>query len=56
MKSRGSLCRKEHRCDCARPDRTLSVLQQNLKGGSTGGLTWIIPVAEKSNVRERYIY
>ena len=25
-------CRKEHRCDCARTDRSLSMLEQNLKG------------------------
>ena len=25
-------CRQEHRCDCVRTDRNLSMLEQNLKG------------------------
>ena len=25
-------CRQEHRCDCVRTDRNLSVLEQNVKG------------------------
>ena len=46
-------CRQEHRCDCVRTDRNLSMLEQNLKG-QYRKLTWIIPVAEKRNVGERY--
>ena len=41
------------RCDCVRTDRNLSMLEQNLKGHYIRA-TWIIPVAQKSNVHERY--
>ena len=46
---------QEHMCDCVRTDRNLIMLEQNLKGQCRmANLDWIIPVAEKSNVRERY--
>ena len=46
-------CRKEHRCDCARTHRTLSMLEQNLKRAVQKGLPGLFP-SRKSNVRERY--
>ena len=41
---------QEHRCDCVRTDRNLSMLEQNLKEQYRRAYL-AIPVAEKSNVR-----